>query len=229
MATNASEDQSANEKLTTFSIKTTYFAITVPLLVYFFWFGLYLNRGIAKSPEAWAHLGDFLTGISTPVITLFALLWLIQSVQLQRTEMAKTSAALQNSERSQAELVKQGRVNLQIAATTALIQVQTNAYQAAFDELQEVKKKEERITAHLAGASMPMISTFVADVYDEKQLVVARIDRIKQDIDRYHAELVGLLKSQTDAVVSLPPDDSAPPASHPTTAQSPDPHPPGSH
>lgn len=209
-----------NRNSVNFTFFMAYGALAIAMVCYTGWFWIFLKGKLSSDPAVWGQFGDFFNGVSTPVITFFALMWLIQSVQLQKTEMAKTSEALEKSEKSQAELVKQGRINLQIAATTALIQVQTNAYQAITSELRDVKEQEDAYLSKFPDLSMQMLQRLTSNFASRKEHLSTKLQGIQWDIDRYHAELVGLLKNQTDAVVSLPSDNSESPDTFPTTVQS---------
>ncbi|MFC7422130.1 putative phage abortive infection protein [Iodobacter arcticus] len=57
------------------------------LFSYFYWFGIYSNGEISVSSADWGTLGDFVGGLVNPLVSLFALIWLKKSVDLQNKQM----------------------------------------------------------------------------------------------------------------------------------------------
>lgn len=68
------------------------------------------------NPDSWGQFGDFLGGVMNPLIAFGAFYWLTTSVRLQKTELAETRKALQDSHKAQER-----------HATTALMAAQIQA------------------------------------------------------------------------------------------------------
>lgn len=83
--------------------------------IYFIWFFFVEGRGISTDPTNWGAFGDFVGGLINPLIAFFAFYWLTKSVIIQKTELAATRDALEETQRAQEDQV-------QIALQTAKIQ-----------------------------------------------------------------------------------------------------------
>lgn len=96
------------------------------------------------------QLGDLVGGLTNPLISLLALMWLIRSVHIQRTELAATQKALADSATEQKKLVEIGRTSANIAALGALIQ----SHRAEISLLQarlEAFMRQDTFRSHRAG------------------------------------------------------------------------------
>lgn len=92
------------------------FALTV-VFGYFHWFGYALKFSLSKDPAVWGQFGDFIGGVLNPVCAYMALVWLVRSYALQKTELAETRKALEDSKKAQEE---QARLALLSAQTQSL-------------------------------------------------------------------------------------------------------------
>lgn len=115
-----------NSDADVFSLTTAYVTASVAIAAYVLWFGLWHRMELSKDPEHWAQFGDYFTGVVTPVITFFALFWLILSVKTQRTELTETKQALVESAIAQEKLVKASLKSAEISALSALIEFHAN-------------------------------------------------------------------------------------------------------
>lgn len=70
-------------------------------LIYGLWFGAFLRLPLSSDPAAWGQFGDFLAGLLNPVIAFMAFFWLLQSVRLQKTELAETRQELSKAAKAQ--------------------------------------------------------------------------------------------------------------------------------
>ena len=70
-------------------------AIAFLAFSYFVWFGIINQLDAARlTPAAWGEFGDFVGGIANPLVALFALYWLTESIKVQRQELADTRSIL---------------------------------------------------------------------------------------------------------------------------------------
>lgn len=69
----------------------------------------------------WGEFGDFVGGILNPLIAGGALFWLIRSVTIQRTELAESRRALNDSAESQRQQVDESKRIARINALSALV------------------------------------------------------------------------------------------------------------
>ena len=74
----------------------------------------YSNVGLPMNSENWGDLGSYLSGTIGLAIAILAVIWLIQSVQLQKTELNQLKAELKATGEEQ-------RKQTQIAALSAII------------------------------------------------------------------------------------------------------------
>ncbi|MCX7206212.1 MAG: hypothetical protein NT086_09585 [Proteobacteria bacterium] len=65
----------------------------VLLCSYFYWFGIYSNGEISVNSADWGTLGDFFGGLLNPLVSLFALIWLKKSVDLQNRQIEEMRAS----------------------------------------------------------------------------------------------------------------------------------------
>jgi hypothetical protein len=70
------------------------FAVALPAGYFVWWhFHAELPQNVTD-PGAWGTFGDFVGGLLNPLVAFLALFWLTRSVQIQRTELRETRAAL---------------------------------------------------------------------------------------------------------------------------------------
>lgn len=70
------------------------------------------QNGWSTSPDSWGQLGDYVGGLLNPLVAVFALVALVTSVKLQRSELAATREELRASKRvaeEQAQTMEQQR------------------------------------------------------------------------------------------------------------------------
>ena len=79
-------------------------ALLVPTS-YFIWFS-YHGLHVSTTPDNWGTFGDFTGGILNPMVAFVALLWLMISVGIQRTELKDTRKELAAAARAQEETAK---------------------------------------------------------------------------------------------------------------------------
>ncbi|MEJ5028808.1 hypothetical protein [Comamonas sp. MYb69] len=116
---------------------------------YLVYFGLILGQNPAKDADKWGTFGDFFGGLLNPIVAFAAFFWLTESVKLQKQELAETRAELKNAAEAQHLLVKNGRVGVELAATTALLEA-INSQIATTETLLQTAKAE---VVQYAGAT----------------------------------------------------------------------------
>jgi hypothetical protein len=91
----ADDTQEVLKQKTRKTLIVVFVAIAALACSYFIWFGLInqLNPSTDK-PSAWAEFGDFIGGLANPLVGLFALYWLTESIKVQRQELADTRSIL---------------------------------------------------------------------------------------------------------------------------------------
>jgi hypothetical protein len=91
----ADDTQEVLKQKTRKTLNVVFLAIAALAGSYFVWFGLInqLNPS-TKDPSAWAEFGDFIGGLANPLVGLFALYWLTESIKVQRQELADTRSIL---------------------------------------------------------------------------------------------------------------------------------------
>lgn len=116
---------------------------------YLVYFGLILGQNPATDADKWGQFGDFFGGLLNPIVAFAAFFWLTESVKLQKQELAETRAELKNAAEAQHLLVKNGRVGVELAATTALLEA-INSQIATTETLLQTAKAE---VVQYAGAT----------------------------------------------------------------------------
>lgn len=157
---------------------------------YFTYFGLVVGLPAAVRPDEWGTFGDFFGGLMNPIVAFAAFYWLTQSVKLQKQEQADTRHELKLAAEAQRQLVKTGKVTVQIAALSALAQ-------EAHNEFSQARSIADSIYAKRPGDEERAFQTH----YDgEHSLTLAQLNsRIKQAVEdrkKYLAELQQLLEQQ---------------------------------
>lgn len=73
------------------------------LLVMGFYFGRFVNSGASLSLDTtvWGGFGSYFGGILSPIVALFALYWLTQSVLIQKKELSDTQKTLEATQNTQ--------------------------------------------------------------------------------------------------------------------------------
>lgn len=117
-----SEPQTApdeQEKTATRLVKGALIAFAVCVFTPLIWFGGVIGRSTSHSPQDWGVYGDFVGGLSNPLVSAAALILLFMTYRTQRTELKETRKALQDSHQAQVKQAEIARVNAisQIEAT----------------------------------------------------------------------------------------------------------------
>ncbi|OOE79801.1 hypothetical protein BZG72_13530 [Salinivibrio sp. PR6] len=83
-------------------------AATSALLVIGFYFGRFVNSGASLSLDTtiWGGFGSYFGGILSPIVALFALYWLTQSVLIQKKELSETQETLRKTQLSHYQQTK---------------------------------------------------------------------------------------------------------------------------
>lgn len=142
---------------------------------YVVYFGLILGLNPAKDAEKWGTFGDFFGGLLNPIVAFAAFFWLTESVKLQKQELAETRAELKNAAEAQHLLVKNGRIGVELAATTALLEA-INSQIANTETLLQAAKAE---VVQYAGAT-------------NAPRVVRRQMELSKEIETYKSKLNSL-------------------------------------
>jgi hypothetical protein len=85
--------------------------------MYYWTFHSYLKLPISTSQEHWGQFGDYVGGLLNPICAFMAFIWIVRSYSLQKTELAETRRALEESLDAQRE---QARLALLSARTQSL-------------------------------------------------------------------------------------------------------------
>lgn len=136
----------------------------------FFWLAFSDKPSAAQTIQSLGQIGDTLGGVFNPVVSLLALTWLIRSVQTQRSELAATKKALEDSARAQNEQVDLSLTSVRIAALTALNEAcmsEVNVFQARLEAfMAQASYIQHRIGYSITGDYLTgtIADTYVADL-----------------------------------------------------------------
>lgn len=92
--------------------------IAIVMILYFWVFGL--SGSFEKDQQLWAMFGDYVGGVTNPIIALLALLGLLITIQMQRRDFKETTDSL----KEQVELAKIERLENSLSALAPIILAQ---------------------------------------------------------------------------------------------------------
>jgi len=145
--------------------------------------------------EKWGQFGDFVGGLMNPLVAFAAFYWLTQSVKLQKKELAATRETLGDTTEAQRELVKNGRVQIQLSALTALATT-IGARVAAYDE--QINKYNDRINESIIPTSTQDIMR-QSRVKSLRAKIIQDRDELKATHDDYLEEMKEILERYRQA------------------------------
>lgn len=73
---------------------------------YCWWFFFQNERSLSVNSSDWGAFGDFVGGITNPLVAFSALIWLIASVRIQRDELRQTRKELEAAAEAQSKTVE---------------------------------------------------------------------------------------------------------------------------
>jgi hypothetical protein len=152
-------------------------------LIYFFWFYVILDYKLSTETTHWGEFGDFLGGILNPLIAIFAVYWLSQSIMIQKQELSETRDALNKSQKAQ---TKQAELAL-LAARIDSLNMKLNIINSQLSS----KLSYRNI---LLGASR-VDQTFLTED--------GEATRVSKIIPRLNAEIEALRSSQAEMLIQI--------------------------
>lgn len=94
-------------------LEILFIALLIALVVGAYIFN-FRNYEISGNPESWGQLGDYLGGVLNPLVAAAALIYLIRTFELQKTELRETRDALKESASAQQDLCDQQKRNVEV-------------------------------------------------------------------------------------------------------------------
>ncbi|MDR7332003.1 hypothetical protein [Roseateles asaccharophilus] len=163
-------------------------AVTLLVVAYVIRFGWVLNLPLASDPGDWGAFGDYVGGIVNPLIALMALIWLVESVRIQRRELAATRDELRKAATAQATQVLLAAKTAKISAVSTMLQSvqseieQLEAYAARLGDFQlrgghVVSRSGEPVGHARATVELTQIGVRLPQLHEWKEEHRATLDR----------------------------------------------------
>lgn len=177
MASKPVSDESFETPVLKFTILVL-IALTILVASYFIFFW---NNPVSQNPDSWGTFGDYVGGIGGTLVSIGALVLLATSVQIQRTELRKTTIALEEARDAQKALTVLQIGQAKLAALQALL-VSHNADIAMMQERTKAVR-QEAISAY-GGSFTPNDSPYGKQLNSMARLTQEMINRRNETAER---------------------------------------------
>lgn len=166
------------------------FAISI-VLTYFQWFRAELNFPLSKDPAVWGQFGDFVGGVLNPICAYMAFVWLVRSYALQKSELAETRMALEQSQKAQLLQAQTSYAASRINAISIQLNLVVSQAEIQREKVQKVINERLRgvITAEFCGKVLPIVQVEAAhnmalnDLGKRQLDLMAKIEAIETELN----------------------------------------------
>jgi hypothetical protein len=93
---------------------------------FYYWFNVYLDRGVSDDVSVWGTFGDFVGGTLNPLVSLFTLMIVCRAYLSQREELHDTKTALIESSQAQHEQVTLTKKQIEVGSLQGQIDILIN-------------------------------------------------------------------------------------------------------
>lgn len=170
--------------------------LLLALMGYFWIYAKHLPSNLPDESKIgigdWGAFGDFMGGLLNPAVAFAAFYWLTQSVKLQKTELAETRKALEESavaQQLQASSSKDSVLLQAISASLNSIQLELSVYYQIRSEYERGRPSESH-----------NLLTYVRKNSDEMRAVEEKIKTLEKNRNYFQEELIKVMnKFQTSA------------------------------
>jgi hypothetical protein len=158
---------------------------TVGVLVYAacvvaFYTATFCAQALSADPQHWGQFGDYIGGLLNPIVAFAALLLLVESIRIQRKELAETKEAITRQADTAA-------IATEIAALTGLIQTgsaEVEMHRAALRHIAGELSRQTQVIAAQYNLPMEKVPPDLFDracpVHDDRGNLATRESLLRQ-------------------------------------------------